>query len=436
MKKRNAVLVVTILAAGLLATVGSAGGARPKNLIIVLVDALRWDHLGVYGYGRDTSPNIDRFAAEGLVFHKAISQSGWTAPAVMALFSAGYPEASLENSRTFAQWLERKGFQTAAFTANPIMIEKMGYSRGFQTYDLAPWKNDAAMVERSLAWLEDRDPSRPFCLYVHLMDVHDPYKPTPPFDSKFGKGYTGRIGGEIKSFKERIAEGKAPGLSPSDLQRLRDLYDGGIASMDRQFAAFLRGLKDTGVYEDSIIVFMSDHGDEFLEHGGIAHGHSLYEELIHIPLIVKGPRIRKGRYDRLFAMVDLPATLMDLLGVPFDYEVAGISFRKALNRNRPLRDRAFSEVYGTIGLNGGCWVVSVRMDKQKLLYIPHEKKYALYDLSVNTIEGEPLPGGMTGSRRRVALSLHRWRQVHGMTKNVKEDDEEYLEALRSLGYIK
>ena len=143
-------------------------GSRPRNVIIILVDALRWDHLGVYGYQRNTSPAIDQFASEGLVFEKAISQSGWTAPAVMALFSSNYPKLNLNDGRTFAEWLSRHHYQTAAFTANPIMIEKMGYNKGFQTYELLPWKNVAVLSELSLAWINARDVARPFCLYIHF----------------------------------------------------------------------------------------------------------------------------------------------------------------------------------------------------------------------------------------------------------------------------
>lgn len=165
---------------------------------------------------------------------------------------------------------------------------------------------------------------------------------------------------------------------------------GEIAYTDAQFGRLLDGLKEAGVYDDSIIVFVSDHGDEFMEHNGIGHGHSVYEELIHIPLIMRGPQVVKGRYDGLFELIDLAPTLMDMLDIPMDYTAVGRSFVKPLKKNRAVKEFAFSEVHRTMGFNAGSWEVSVRTESKKLIYYPHERKYSFFDLSVDPAEKNPL----------------------------------------------
>ncbi len=415
---------------------GNANETGPKNLVVIMVDALRQDHLGVYGYKRNTSPNIDRFAADSLIIDNAISQSGWTAPSIMALFSSNYPKNDLNHSSTFAQWLQKNNYQTAAFASNPILIPKMGYNKGFQTYNLKDWAKGPEIVDWTLNWLDTRDKTKPFCLYLHFMDVHDPYTPPKEFAEKFCAPYNGPVTGNVVEYKKKMAKKEPLDLSERDIKQLLDLYDGDIAHMDHQFARLIAGLKKAGVYENAIIVFLADHGDEFMEHHGIGHGHTVYDELIRVPLIIKGfKKLHGKRYTGLFELIDLAPTLLDMMGIPLNYKVTGRSFANHLEKNKPLKKMTFSEVHRTVGLRAGSWFVSARTLTEKAIYNPNIKQFTFFNLTKDKEEKAPqkvLPGRIMPF---LTKSLQQWRKVFGSTGNPKQYDPEAMKALRSLGYL-
>jgi len=418
---------------------GCSGGNKTKtqkNVIVVLVDALRQDRLGVYGYNRNVSPNIDTFANESLVMENAISQSGWTAPSIMALFSSDYPKANLTDSRTYAQWLAKNNYQTAAYATNPILIPSMGYDKGFQTYTKKDWDGARSIVNWTLNWVERRDTSKPFYLYLHFMDVHDPYKPPKRFAQKFCSPYEGPVDGDVVGYKKTMKNKEPLKLSKRDIRQLKDLYDGDIAYLDHQFGRMLAGLKKLGVYDQTIIVFLSDHGDEFMEHNGIGHGHTVYDELIRVPLIIHGiDNLQGKRYSGLFELIDLAPTLNDILGIPFDYKVPGRSFAGYFKKNRPLKHLAFSEVYRTVGLRAGNWCISARTTSKKVIFYPHTKKYEFFDLKIDSSETNPLSQLQGEISDTLKKSLQQWRKVFGATGKRENYDPEAMRALRSLGYL-
>lgn len=430
------------MATALLFSCESVSDAGKKNLVIIVVDALRRDHLGVYDYQRDTSPNIDAFAQDAIVFDRAISQCSWTAPSVAALLTSDYPAAAAQigNIRgipTFPEWLSRNGYQTAALVANPIIRANKGYGQGFDTYRFLKQASAFKIVNKAVDWIDSRDQGRPFFLYLHFMDVHDPYTPPSPYDVRFNQNYEGSVNGWIGKYRTLMSEGKQVGLSAEDLEQLVALYDAGIAYFDSQFARFIKALRDRGLYQNTLIALTSDHGDELLDHGGIGHGQTVFEELIRVPLFIEGVEGEGGsRYSGMLEMIDLAPTLAAMLDIPLDYDVTGRSFLEHLKQNRPFKEKAFSEVHHTFGPMKGTWYVSARGGEDKVIYSPSQETYRSYDLVADPHEMAAIEGKASPEIEGLKTALRNWRSHYGSRGNVEEPDPETMKALRALGYVR
>lgn len=332
------------LAAGTAA--GSRGAERP-NVILVLVDALRADHLGSYGYARDTSPALDAFAREAVLFEEAITQSTFTKSSIASLFTGRAPyehgvywgdrrdraglltsDVLLERETTLAEALRSRGYLTAAWVQNTHLRSYMGFAQGFLDY--RDQQGNAERINRRfLGWL--RGPARLHELfaYLHYIDLHDPYLPEPPYDRLFGEGsdfYEGIDLAEWGAFLEGVRQGRID-LSPADVEELEALYDGQIRYLDDRIGRLFEELKALDLYDRSLIVVTSDHGDAFLEHGFISHSAVPYEELIRVPLLVKLPGGRHGgrRVGRQVRLIDVFPTVLDLLEIPGSRRVSGCS---------------------------------------------------------------------------------------------------------------
>jgi arylsulfatase A-like enzyme len=295
--------------------------------IVYLIDTLRADHTSVYGYSRDTTPELQRFARDAVVFDAAIAHSSWTKPSIASMLSALLPAShgAVHLRDTFAgrnftigERLQAKGFLTAAFTANPVIYERgSNFEQGFDLFqgihDPEGRASNHALardvVDAAVRWLDARR-GLPGFLFVHTMDPHVPYAPPPPFDMK----YEPHPGPDHPGQDPRDEDKK----SVSDRDYYVAQYDGEIAYGDQQFGRFLSALKARGLYDRAILVFMADHGEEFADHGHWTHGTSLYDELVRIPLIVKFPG-RRGAGRRVPAQVqevDVLPTLLQALALP------------------------------------------------------------------------------------------------------------------------
>ena len=266
------------------------GEPTQTNVLVFLIDALRADHLGCYGYDRDTSPTIDLFAKESVRFTHVTAQASWTRPSVASLLTSTYPnlhgaedrpDVMRGNLPALATALGAAGYETQCFMTNPNCLPIWGTGRGFSRFvdaDSMKWleADDAKAVNRVMDALENVA-GRPWFFYVHVMGPHEPYIPKPSFDTKFTP--------------------RAP-TATQDEKVMRDmaLYDGKIAYADAQFGRLLADLKARGLYDKTLIVLLSDHGEQFMEHGDTSHGKSLYQEEIHVPLMVRMPggRARRG----------------------------------------------------------------------------------------------------------------------------------------------
>ena len=322
-----------------------APGVRPRNVIIYLVDALRADHLGCYGYGKPVSPRTDAFAREATLFRHAVAQSSWTRPSVATILTGLLPRTHGVHRRrhalaaqavTLAEVLHERGYRTAGFVTNGNVARGFGFAQGFDTYRLLPRKRSAATDVNAQAaeWLATAKGGAPFFLYLHTVEPHAPYTPPPPFRQRFAPGVRGEELTGMHVFK-LLREGR---LAPTPALRrdLLALYDAEIAANDAAFGELRDLLVRRGLWEDTMIVFLSDHGEEFLDHGGWEHGRTLHAEMLDVPLIVRIPGAGEGRIvERQVQHADVVPTILEALGLPLPAGVEGRSFLASIHGDAP-----------------------------------------------------------------------------------------------------
>jgi arylsulfatase A-like enzyme len=327
--------------------------------VVICVDALRADHVGASGYERDTTPTIDRLAKDGVVFARAISSSNWTVPAVASLFTSRYaaehgaslsgpirhlderqPRPLDETVDTLAGLLAAAGLRTALFSANPYL---RGLARGFGRAEHT--SDDAAqLTDRVLAWLAE-DPFQPFFLHLQYMDIHQPIEPPPAFVSLFRGSVSGQPGPEHTRWRfGRLTDPEDSSFVVYRSHKIA-LYDGALRFIDTHIGRLVARLSDLGVLGDTLIVVTSDHGEEFWDHAeeerrsaddprqiwGIGHGHSMFQELIRVPLVFHGPGVASGvRAPCGVGLVDVAPTILDLVGLPVAPGMRGVTLRRFL----------------------------------------------------------------------------------------------------------
>jgi arylsulfatase A-like enzyme len=328
-------------------------GAR--NVLVIVVDTLRADHLSTYGYSRPTSPNLTRIANQGVLFENAISTSSWTLPVHASMLTGLYPHdhraiqdrSSLGSGyRTLGEALETRGYRTAAFSANTIFFSRgRGLGRGFIHFEddfqtlastfqrsfyggrisnhlcqlrlVADWpgrKTAEEINQHALHWIDsDR---RPFFVFLNYYDVHDPYRPPDPYLHYYGKPRNFKQSEWFRSKDSFCNTNKMDDFTPEERAAALDTYDGAINYVDEKIAELIEELKKRGLVENTLVIITSDHGEGFYEHGTMNHATSLYRELIHVPLIFSGTgQIPAGKkVTEPVSLTALPATVLDLLG--------------------------------------------------------------------------------------------------------------------------
>ncbi len=334
--------------------------------ILYLVDTLRADHTGVYGYERSTTPELDAFARDAVVFETAIVHSSWTKPSVASILTSLLPgqhravqlrDALDPSNVTLAQRLDERGWATGAAIANSVIYgAESTFDRGFDYFAGLHGEDDRrsklvdadVVVDAALSFIESRQ-GLPTFLYVHTMDPHVPYSPPPPFD---------------RMFEPHPAEGhpardpRTDFLEPLDRDRMIAQYDGEIAYGDQEFGRFVAALKAAGVYDDALVLFIADHGEEFLDHGRWLHGRSVFDELISVPLVVKFPGNRHAgaRVSTQVEGVDIVPTVLEAMEIPVPTGLAGLPLTKAMETGAPDRS-VLSEIshrgFVAYGVRGG-----------------------------------------------------------------------------------
>lgn len=316
-------------------------------VVLYLVDTLRADHTGPYGYARDTTPELDAFAKDAVVFEQAIAQASWTKPSVASILTSLLPgqhravqlRDPLDPShKTLAEMLLAQRYSTGAAIANSVIYAKeSSFDRGWDYFGGLhgegglPSKLVAAagVVDAALSWLDARR-GFPGFLFVHTMDPHVPYEPPPPFNRKWEPYPTP---------DHPAADPRSDYKEPLDRERMISQYDGDIAYGDQEFGRFVRELKSRRLYDRALIIFIADHGEEFLDHGKWLHGRSVFDELIRVPLIVKFPHGRHAglRVSQQVQTVDVLPTVLESLGLPVPPPpaIAGHPLQRVLQGKAP-----------------------------------------------------------------------------------------------------
>jgi arylsulfatase A-like enzyme len=448
---------VRVLGATLSSPVKPVPAAAPRpdphvampNIVVFLVDTLRADHLGCYGYPLPTSPRIDAFAAEATLFANFQAQSPWTRPSVASLFTgltgpahqANHRNAALsEEAVTLAELLRDAGYQTAAFALNSNIDRKLGLAQGFQVYRIGGGL--PLLEEEAMEWLGNRPPNRRFFLYLHHMDPHVPYDPREPYREAFARGVDPERG-TLETMQglvsgQTLLESEAEALA---LRRdLAALYDAEVASNDERFGRVLDRLRELGLYDDALVLFVADHGEEFFEHGWWAHGKTLHGEQLRVPFIAKFPRGWGAgrRVTALAQQVDVLPTVLDYLGREVPAPVQGRSLLLAVAGHEEEAPPAFAFV----DVNGRTAESVVdRSGRWKLIRTTYadrpRPRLALYDLASdpgerrNLAPDEPVVAGWL----ETLLEVHTRDSAGQLAADPTELDEDIESRLRALGYV-
>ncbi len=397
-----------------------------RNAILITIDTFRADRLGIYGGRRIHTPAIDRLAADGVVFERAYSTVPLTAPAHSSMMTGRYPAthgvklngSSIlpDEERTLAEIARDRGMRTGAVVSCLVLASRFGINQGFNLYyeegisgeegRRGLWFDErkaAFSIERALRWLRS-EPDKPFFLWLHLFDPHHPYDPPPPFN---------------RTYADR-------------------LYDGELVYTDRALGGFLRGLDELGLYEDTMIFLSGDHGEGLGDHLESFHGILLYDETMHVPMIVKAPGGRRGeREEGIASIIDVMPTIVDALGLEAPEGTQGISLMPAVMGEDPLPDRTLymETIYPRTNF-GWADVFAIRAANYKYVELPTPE---LYDLALDAEEldniHEQAPLQAREARTAYEEMKARLEAASSGKADAAELDEAFRDRLLSLGYI-
>jgi len=441
--------IVLLVAVALIAYHGggmaaSQDAALPNVIIIIVADALRVDRLSCYGYTTNRTPHIDTLARDGVRYRHAHAPSSWTKPSVATILTSLYPSTHRaicfddilpDEVLTLPEILSAYDYHTVGFVNNINLFPDLNFQQGYGKYYVLgadessqnigerKYYQEAELVNRHvLPWLENEH-AKPgdtrFFMYIHYMDPHRPY---------FEHPYNGNVAGYNEP-------GDDP--APAEAPALSALYDGEVSYLDTHLGDVLAALKRLGLYDEALIVFTADHGEEFYEHQGWFHGKTLYEEVTAVPLIVKYPgNVRAGTVDEgLARSLDIAPTILDVSGIEPPAAMRGVSLR--LPPDSPARAQlVFAEVFCMAG------AMSVRTPRYKLIEVIDgdlrgRTPTQLYDLEID-------PGETTNLAATRPDIVARLRADMGRTLNLAERaavggqkadlDAAFKERLRQLGY--
>lgn len=423
----------------------SSSPFKGYNLLFISLDTLRADRLGIYGYERDTTPVLDQFARKAVVFEDVISVSSWTLPTHVSFFTGLFPgvhgvnvpKRVRVNSETplLAEILRDQGYRTYAFTGGGYVGSKFGFQRGFEYYgEYLGWKHrERYDLPRSLPDLKRvvarLKPQERFFIFLHTFDIHCPYNSPDPFmymfNSEGAEPIDPRKCGDFYNKHQ---------LSPGQVSYLSDRYDGGIRSVDAQLKELFDFLEERDLINNTVIIITSDHGEEFYEHGRIGHKQSLHKELLNVPLIFYLPGIEPGRISVQVSVVDIFATILEILDIKAGPANNGFSlWPLIINGREDLYPRKFqfSELDSKV-------VLRSHIDKIGHLISNPETEDVMY---FDRVEDPATQHEISSSRpdqvqRRLAeIDLLERSLVKQETETFELHSEEELEQLRSLGYL-
>jgi len=439
------------------------GEDQRPNVVLIVVDTLRYDHVGCNGYKRDTTPNIDRLAREGARLEQMVASSSWTIPSLMSLFTSlppslhqvtSYQNRLPDGLTTLAAELKNAGYDTFGVVSNPSATSKFGFDAGFKVYDdfTIPMSVEmnlfqefekpksvrdavtSAHVNRiALQWLETkRDKSKPFFQFLLYIDPHGNYMPPAPYDKMFSTDYKGTVTGRL--YEERTKD-----LSKEEKEQFKALYDGEIRNVDDHIGRILEALTKLKLDENTIVIVTSDHGEEFWDHDGTFHGHTVYDELVRVPFVVRWPKkIKAGLVlsTQVSQMAVMP-TVLEAIGAKAPKQCHGVSILEGLLGNRIPEQKVLLEA-DTSGWGEGRNLKALRYRNCKVILDVKSGQRTAFDLTNDPGESKPLKNA--AEYEAVSKELDEYLKILGkLTGEAKaarqaEVDEKLLEHLKQMGY--
>jgi arylsulfatase A-like enzyme len=421
----------------------------PPNVLVILVDALRADHLGVGGYPLPTSPTIDRLAEEGVAFTSAFAHSSWTKPSIATLFTSLYPgqhgidrvgvqegddymtDILHEGYDTLAERFKAAGYSTIGVLNQVHLQDRFGFAQGFDHFEAVRGMGALKLNKKLLKQLEGVG-SSPFFAYLHYLDIHWPYtKRLADKQDAFGSM---DMVSEPPQRGNRVADWVEALDSETDLDALVARYDQEVAFADAAIGELILSLQAMDLYEDTIVMVTSDHGEGFLEHDKLLHSFTPYDEVLRVPLVFRLPEALFTpipEVDSLTGLVDLMPTLLELASLPPAAQAQGQSLVPLMQGESVPERWIFAE---------SADAVAVRSSTHKLIRF-HDGRVEFYDLVADPEEQSPDTGACVDLCGQLAEQLVGHQRAMSELRRIGQEggtavlDEKELEELRSLGYL-
>lgn len=432
--------VIAAVSTGLVAC-SSFFSSKPKHphVLFIVLDTTRADHLSAYGYERETSPNLDAFARENVIFRYAVTASPWTPPSVATMMTGLYPVShgvmppnSREKARkqfhrlsdkleTAAEHFKKNGYRTGGITPNPWCSQEFNYNQGFDDYQFLSREPAGRITKEGIALIDKFLPSGdPMFIYLHYLDPHDPYNPPEQY----------------RMFKGNLSSRTYDPATQEDI----NLYDGEIRYMDASLGKLFAHLREKGIYEDMKIVIVGDHGEQFRERGDMGHGFKLHNEELHVPLLMRSGDTRD--VDFTVSTVDVYPTLLDLAGLPIPEDAQGVSLVK--NENSRERNGVFSEIRRKFNQRG-----FTTFEGKKIILNYDDLEYpgaevdkasgvGLFDRHVDYREQKSIddPAAVQTLLKDLDAVYKKITRIEGVSEESKIDiNEDTVKQLKSLGYL-
>lgn len=449
-----ALLLCLLLVLALAGCRESSKSARP-NVLIVVIDALRWDYLGVNGFPGPISPHIDQLATEGVTFTHARSQCTWTKPSIASLFTSKLPaehgiflvgrgegehlmtQVLGDRFRTLAEAFRKAGYATGASINQVHLARNAGFAQGFDWYRRRRGTSAPTLIRQLLKWL-DQSSGKPFLAYLHVMDVHWPYRsqveasrlPGAPVPASLPE--CARHAEQSSECLAKTREWLSRPEGREGIEELKRRYARGVEYTDAALGRLFEELHERGLYKNTIIVVTADHGEGFGEHGHLQHGFAPFEEVMRVPLVVRLPRrlrTRVGHVDAPVALIDLYPTLTSLAGLNSENGPSGRDLSPLL-KGSPMRSRIIvSESVAGDAATDGRW---------KLMRFP-DGRFELFDLRQDPGEQHPVEGVCEGAcaalrDRLIQVEAEAQSRMHQASEEVEVDPQD-VKDLRALGYL-
>lgn len=430
------------------------------KIILVSIDTLRADHLGSYGYSRPTSPNLDELAKDSVLFKNVYAQSPWTLPShVSILYSLDsashqvyYKDQKIDDSLpSVSSYLKKSGFITYAFTGGGFVSSVYGFSKGYDWYDepvkgrygrLRP-DESGELFRYTADWIK-KNKDKQFFLFLHTFQTHGPYDCPSPWNEAFLDKTAKWKRFALRIYLEKM--GHSYPFNPEEIRNLIGLYDGEIKYTDEALIKpLISFLKELEIYDNTLLIITSDHGEEFADHGGWEHGHTVYDELIRVPLIIKFPssQFKGKRINTICRTTDIMPTILELASIKFKKNQLDGKSLKDLILEKERNDRIFISDLAHKNLPDPCpALIATNENRLKLILdktAKGTKGLELYDLLKDPNETKNILQKETKSGRALLKFINDYYSEKNKIQRKIEKvylDKELKEKLKALGYIK